>query len=95
MADAVRLAEKALGRVSYEVTENEVASRVFRRSLFVVKDMMAGEVFSDENVRSIRPGHGLLPKCMQEVLGRQAGLDIERGRPLGCKLIARPLSISS
>ena len=55
MVEAIRTAEKALGEVRYEVGEQEAKSRVFRRSLFVIKDMKAGEVFTEENVRSIRP----------------------------------------
>jgi len=82
MVEAVRTAEKALGRVSYEVTPNETASRVFRRSLFVVADMRTGELFTEQNVRSIRPGHGLSPKYLSDVLGRQATVDIKRGTPL-------------
>lgn len=88
MVDAVRTTEQALGRVSYELLENEKASRVFRRSLFVVADMAAGEVFSEKNVRSIRPGHGLPPKYVDVVLGRKAAAPIERGTPLDWPLIA-------
>jgi N-acetylneuraminate synthase len=87
MVDAVRVAEKALGRVNYEVTEKEAASRVFRRSLFVVKDMKAGEVFTEENVRSIRPGHGLTPKYLKTVLGRKASKDLTPGTPIIWKLL--------
>lgn len=82
MVDAIRVAEKALGTVHYEATESEAASRVFRRSLFVVQDVKAGEVFTDENVRSIRPGHGLHTRYLGEVLGRRASQDIQRGTPL-------------
>jgi N-acetylneuraminate synthase len=82
MVEALRTAEKALGRVSYEVTEQEKASRIFRRSLFVVEDMQAGEMFTEQNVRSIRPGHGLAPKYLPEVLGRRAACDLLRGTPL-------------
>jgi pseudaminic acid synthase len=82
MVEAIRTVEKALGRVHYGVTEQEAKSRVFRRSLFVMKDIAAGETFSKENVRSIRPGHGLSPKHLNEVLGRKAALDIKRGTPL-------------
>ena len=72
MVDAVRVVEKALGKVRYEVTENEAASRVFRRSLFVVQDMAPGEVFTTANVRSIRPGYGLHTRYLEKVLGRSA-----------------------
>ncbi|MDT5269265.1 MAG: pseudaminic acid synthase [Acidobacteriota bacterium] len=83
MVEAVRTAEKALGGVRYGVGPEEEKSRVFRRSLFAVRDVKAGEVFTEENVRSIRPGHGLPPKHLLEVLGRTAAEDIDRGTPLG------------
>lgn len=87
MAEAIRTAEVALGHISYGVSENERRSRVFRRSLFVVRDVQAGEVFSTENVRSIRPGHGLLPRYLDEVLERRATCDIARGTPLDWSLV--------
>ncbi|MEI6655145.1 MAG: pseudaminic acid synthase [Verrucomicrobiota bacterium] len=87
MVDAVRIAEKALGRVNYDVTEREFASRAFRRSLFVVEEIKAGEAFTSNNVRSIRPGHGLLPKHLPEVLGRCAAQAIARGTPLAWHLV--------
>jgi len=89
MVEAIRTAEKALGKVRYEISEPEVGSRVFRRSLFVVKDMKAGEVFTEEHVRSIRPGHGLHPRYLKDVLGRRAAQDIQRGTPLGWELIRK------
>ena len=58
MVDAIRVAEKALGQISYEQTEKELASKVFRRSLFVVQDLRAGDTLTSDNVRSIRPGYG-------------------------------------
>ncbi|NJM05045.1 pseudaminic acid synthase [Candidatus Gracilibacteria bacterium] len=87
MVDEVRVAEQALGRVAYAVTEIEQPSRVFRRSLFVVQDIRAGEAFTAANVRSIRPAHGLAPKFLPEVIGRSATRDIERGTPLSWELI--------
>ena len=88
MVEAIRTTEKALGEVRYEVSEQEAKSRVFRRSLFVVKDMKAGEVFTEENVRSIRPGHGLHPRHLKDVLGQRAVQDIKRGTPLTRNLIS-------
>lgn len=87
MVDAVRTVEKALGRVRYGPGESEVASLAYRRSLFVVRDVKKGEDFTPENVRSIRPGHGLPPKYLPDVLGRRAARDIERGTPLGWEMI--------
>lgn len=88
MVEAIHTAEKALGKVSYGVSEQEAKSRAFRRSLFVVKDMKAGEVFTEENVRSIRPGHGLLPKHLKEVLGRKATRHIQKGTPLSWEMLS-------
>jgi len=82
MVEAIRETEKALGRVCYEVSDHEKASRVFRRSLFVVKDMKKGDVFTEENVRSIRPGYGLPPKYFNKILGKQTKINIRRGTPL-------------
>jgi N-acetylneuraminate synthase len=87
MVDAVRTAEKALGSVSYSASDKEQASRVFRRSLFVVEPMKAGEVFDERNVRCIRPGYGLLPKHLPEVLGRRAACDIPAGTPVAWDLL--------
>ena len=87
MVDAVRTVEKALGEIRYEVTQREAASRVFRRSLFVVKDMKAGDEFTTDNVRSIRPGHGLHTLHIETVLGRKAAKDAARGTPLTWELV--------
>ncbi|HOK05534.1 MAG TPA: N-acetylneuraminate synthase family protein, partial [Victivallales bacterium] len=88
MVEAVRTAEKALGKVSYEVTEHEKPSRIFRRSLFVVKDMKAGDVFTEENVRSIRPGYGMHTRYARETLGRRAKADIKAGTPMCWEFIS-------
>lgn len=88
MVDAVRTAGKALGDVSYGPSEHERASVVFRRSLFVVRDIREGEVFSRANVRSIRPGNGLAPKHLPEVLGKHATRSIEPGTPLDWSLVS-------
>ena len=82
MVDAVRMTEQALGTVHYGVDPAEEKSRVFRRSLFVVQDVKAGELFTAENVRSIRPGHGLHTRYRDAVIGRRARQDVARGTPL-------------
>ncbi len=87
MVKAVREVEKALGKVSYELTEGMKKSREFARSLYVVRDMKKGEVFTEQNVRSIRPGYGLHPKYLKDVLGRKAKKDIKKGTPLSWDLI--------
>ena len=83
MVDAVRTAERALGGVHYGVSARDAASRKFRRSLFVVKDVAEGEPFTVENVRSIRPSDGLHTRHLEGVLGRTAARAIPRGTPLG------------
>jgi N-acetylneuraminate synthase len=87
MVNAIRIAERALGGVHYGVSAAETPSQIFRRSLFVVKDMGAGEVFSTDNLRSIRPGYGLHPRHLDDVLGRVATAAIARGTPLAWPLI--------
>jgi pseudaminic acid synthase len=82
MVRAIRVAEVALGSVHYGLSPAEAKSRVFRRSLFAVADIAAGEPFTEQNVRSIRPGHGLRPKELPKVLGKRAARAIVRGEPL-------------
>ena len=87
MVQAVRVAEAAIGRIAYGINEDEKASLVFRRSLFVVQDIKEGERFTNLNIRSIRPGYGLHTRYLNEVLGRAAAKDIERGTPVAWNLI--------
>lgn len=82
MVIAIRQAEQAIGKVSYELTDKVKASRKFSRSLFVVKDIKAGEAFTEENIRSIRPGYGLHPKYLKEILGLKIKQNIKRGTPM-------------
>ena len=81
MVEAVRIVERALGEVHFGASPREHASLAFRRSLFVVEDVKAGQVFSCDNLRSIRPAHGLHTRSVPEVLGKRAARDIERGTP--------------
>ena len=85
MVDEIRIVEKALGRVTYKLTDKQEKSREEGRSLFVVKDIKAGEIFTEENIRSIRPAFGLAPMYYEDVLGKKAHTDIERGTPLDWK----------
>lgn len=88
MVDAVRVAEKALGEARIGLREREGSSKVFRRSLFVVEDVKRGEKFTSKNVRSIRPAHGLHTRYLEQVLGRCATRDIERGSPLEWTMVS-------
>lgn len=88
MVNSIRIAEKALGKVSYKLSENQQVSRVFRRSLFVAEDIKAGEQFTKENVRSVRPGHGLHPRYLHDVIGRVSRCDIQKGTPLSWAMVS-------
>lgn len=89
MVNAVRVAEKALGEIHFGPTESERSSRSFRRSLFVVRDVSLGDAFTEENVRSIRPGHGLHTRHLLQIVGKRAARNIERGTPLSWDLVAK------
>ncbi len=89
MVDSVRTSEKALGQVHFGVSGIEEANRAFRRSLFVVQDVREGERFTELNVRSIRPGNGLHPRYLSEVIGKSATQAIKRGTPLSWPFVVR------
>lgn len=72
----------ALGKVNYELSESEKNSLKFRRSLYVAKDIKKGEKFAAENIRSVRPGYGLHPRCYEEILGKTATKDLSFGTPM-------------
>lgn len=82
-----RTAALALGAVSYERAEQEQKSLQFRRSLYVVEDMKAGDVFTEKNLRRIRPGMGISPKYYDIILGKKVNRDIARGTPVQWNLI--------
>ncbi|TSC87207.1 MAG: N-acetylneuraminate synthase [Parcubacteria group bacterium Gr01-1014_8] len=84
---SVREVERAIGKPSFERSKGEVANLAFRRSLFAVKDIAKGERFTSQNVRSIRPGHGLAPKELTRVLKKRAAKNIKRGEPLSLRLL--------
>lgn len=88
MVRDIRIAEKAKGKVNYGPTEEEQSNVMFRRSIFVVKDIKKGEHFDESNIRVIRPAYGMKPKYYGDVLGKTAVCDIERGMPLKKEYIA-------
>lgn len=83
LVDSVRIVEQALGEPTLGPGDREKKNLAFRRSLFVVENIAKGETFTERNVRSIRPSHGLPPRHLPEILGRQAARNLERGTPLG------------
>lgn len=88
MVKSVRTAERSLGSIKYG-TVSEEESKLYRRSLFAVNDIEANEVLTDKNIRSIRPGYGLLPKHLKVILGRHAKQLIKKGTPLGWGMISK------
>jgi pseudaminic acid synthase len=82
LVDGIRVAEKSLGKVSYGLTVEEKKSRIFRRSIFAVKDINKGEVFTKINIRSIRPANGLKPKYIDGIIGKRAKTNIKMGTPI-------------
>ncbi|MDD5136212.1 MAG: pseudaminic acid synthase [Candidatus Omnitrophica bacterium] len=88
LVDNIRIIEKALGRVHYGLSEGEKTSRIFRRSLFAVRDIRAGEALTEANIRSIRPANGLKPKYLKTILDKRAKRSIKRGTPLAREMIS-------
>lgn len=82
LARSIRTVEKALGKISYNISEKEKENIVFRRSIFVVKDIKKGEKFDEKKIRIIRPGHGLHPKFYEEIIGKKAKRNLKKGTPL-------------
>lgn len=87
MVRMVRDTEKLLGDVSYEISEKVKKNRKFARSLFVVKDVKEGDLITEDNVRSIRPGYGMHPKHFKDILGKTFSKNLDKGTPLNNSLI--------
>lgn len=87
MVNSIRNVEKALGTANFEVTEKMKINQDFSRSLFIVKDMKKGEIITEENVRSIRPGFGLHPKYLKDIIGKPVNQDLEKGTPFNLDFI--------
>lgn len=87
MVEHIRIIEKALGKVSYELTEKQRREREHSRSLYIAKDMKAGDVFTPENLRSVRPAFGLHTKHYEEILGKRVTMDVKLGTPMSWNLV--------
>ncbi len=87
MVGQIRNLEKALGKATFELTDKQKAARAGTRSLYVVKDIKAGEVITQDNVRSIRPGRGLHTMHYEELLGKRATMDMKKGTPLSWNMV--------
>jgi len=89
MVENIRIVEKALGKATYELTPKQIKSREHSRSLFVVKDMKAGEMLNQDNVKSIRPGFGMHTKHYEEILGKRVNRDLKKGTPMDFEYIEK------
>ena len=87
MVEAVRLTEKLLGHVDYEMTDKKKKSREFSRSLYVTRTVKSGDMVTEDNIRSIRPGFGLHPKYYNKILGKKFVCSVKRGEPLTSQMI--------
>lgn len=94
LVSSIRVVEKSLGKVYYGLSEEERKIRAFRRSLFVFKDIKKGEIFTEDNVKSVRPAAGISPKHLKAVLGRKATRDIKKGIPLSWDMVEGKSEIS-
>ncbi|MDP3396782.1 MAG: pseudaminic acid synthase [Methanoregula sp.] len=89
MVKSIREVEKAIGSVTYELSATSKRNRAFARSLFAVRDIPAGETLSSQNIRSIRPGFGLPPKYLKQLIGKKSSKMILRGTPLSWDMVER------
>jgi pseudaminic acid synthase len=89
MVDAVRIAEKSMGKVDYHLTEKQKTGKNFARSLYVTKDLQKGDVLTKENLRSIRPGYGCHPKYLDELLGKRVDRDLEKGTAFSLEYVQK------
>lgn len=87
MVEAIRDTEKLLGKIDYSMTEKKKKSRQFSRSLYVAEDIKAGAIITEKNVRSVRPGYGMHPKHLKEILGKKARRDLTTGMPMSLDMI--------
>ena len=79
MVQSVREAEKSIGKISYQLTEKQLAGKAFSRSLYIAEDIKEGELFTDKNVKSVRPGFGMHPKFYSKIIGKEAKKNFKKG----------------
>jgi pseudaminic acid synthase len=79
MVKDIRTVEKAIGQVSYELTDRMKSGRNYSRSLYVTEDMKAGDFITEQNIRSVRPGYGLHPKYQNDIAGKKVNRDLKKG----------------
>ena len=87
MVSEVRNAEIAIGKETYELTAKQQSGKVFSRSLYVTEPISAGEKITEKNVRSVRPGFGLHPKYLNEIIGKKTNKDLDKGDPLSLSIL--------
>ena len=89
MVKSVREAEKAIGVINYKLTEKQAKGRDFCRSLYIAEDIKAGELFTEKNLKSVRPGFGMHPKFLKDFLGKLANIDIEKATPMQLNFVKK------
>lgn len=87
MVELVRESEQSLGKIDYSMSTKKKNNRLLGRSLFIVEDVKAGELFNEKNIKSIRPGNGLAPKYYNEIIRKKASRDLKRGTPLTWNMV--------
>ena len=87
MVKAIREVEEVLGEVSYPTDITKISGRQFSRSLYIAEDMKVGDVLTEENLRSVRPGYGLAPKYLNECLGKRVNRDLNKGERMSFEFI--------
>lgn len=86
MVTAVRQAEKAIGSETYELTEKQKAGKAFSRSLYVAENIQKGEIITEKNIRSVRPGFSLHPKFLKDILGKRAKINLDKGSRISLEM---------
>ena len=87
MAASIRILEKAIGKVTYDLTDKQKRSREHSRSLFITKDMQQGDLFSHENIRSVRPAYGLETKYIDDIIGKRCNRSLRKGTPMAMQYV--------